>query len=559
MIRRLTISNFLALSARTFDFDKRGALIEGGNGRGKSTVLKAIKAALDGAGISPKAVRKGETAAEILVDLDHDSVRRRITSSGTTVEVLTPDGATRRSPAAFVADLLGLALLDPLDLFLAKPKDRRGIVLRAVPCRATPEILAPALAGLLDEQQMPDVLGPDGFAGHGLDVVDQFRRWAEEKRLAAGRLVKDKERELAAAEAAWKDARTEEQAHRDAPAKGASADALWTATQAKTALDARIATAERTASYAAGRQKRAAELRAEAAAARCRGAGWAAPTPEQERRALEAVEQEQAKEHEVQELHAQQEQAVHRLEELLRTARARLGELAEALAVRQRETATAQQAVVTLRAQQERAQAAAARAADLEAQARREDQAADELAGEQPTAEERQRVAEALAEAMRQVQAADAAEAARAKLKATGDAADVRAEELRTLRAQHTALDVAVKKLRDDVPRWLLGDAGSAFPGLTITGDTILVDDGTGAHVDVELLSTAAQMRFALNVAKALNAKSKLLLVDGLERIEPERRREFVAMAIEGGYQLFATRVTEGPLTISPITEGATR
>ena len=118
-------------------------------------------------------------------------------------------------------------------------------------------------------------------------------------------------------------------------------------------------------------------------------------------------------------------------------------------------------------------------------------------------------------------------------------------------------LDKAVKALRDDLPLALTETAGSLFRGLTITGDTVLVDDGTGAHVDVELLSTAAQMRFALGVAKALNAKSKLLLVDGLERIEPERRREFVALAIEGGYQLFATRVTEGPLTVTPIEGGA--
>jgi hypothetical protein len=51
----------------------------------------------------------------------------------------------------------------------------------------------------------------------------------------------------------------------------------------------------------------------------------------------------------------------------------------------------------------------------------------------------------------------------------------------------------------------------------------------------VDQLNTAAQMRFALDVAKRLNAKSKIVLVDGLERIDDEQRAAFVAHAIEGG------------------------
>ena len=122
---------------------------------------------------------------------------------------------------------------------------------------------------------------------------------------------------------------------------------------------------------------------------------------------------------------------------------------------------------------------------------------------------------------------------------------------------RYIALDASVKALTNDAPRELLAGAAAGLTGLTIDGETILVDDGTGALVDIERLSTAAQMKFALTIAKSLNARSKLLLVDGLERLDPAHRAEFVALAIEGGYQLFATRVTDGPLQIAPITGAA--
>lgn len=555
MIRGITISNFLALRGAEYTFTEHGALIEGGNGRGKSTVLKAIKAALDGVGVSPEAVRKGETSAEILIDLDHDSVRRRITSTGrTTVEVLTTEGATRKSPAAFIGELLGLALLDPLDLFLAKPKDRRAIILRAVPCRATPELVAPVLADVLQEEKLETILGPDAFAGHGLDVLDQLRRWAEEKRLAAGRLVKDREKEETAAVKLAKELELAEMRLRGAPSKGAAGEFFARATQAKSSLEARAATAEHAASYIAGRRQRAAELEAEAARI-----VRAAPlvTTLDERRAQQELEA--ARQQELEALNAFDAAAkeVRRIEAMLREAGDKAEALAETLTARRGVTREAEREVEDLAERSKRWEADDNRARELVELADRELAAVKELAAEPPSTEETAAVAEALAEAMRAVQLADAAERARADLEAALAAVDTKTREARQLGTQHAALDKAVKALRDDLPLALTAGAGSLFRGLTITGDTVLVDDGTGAHVDVELLSTAAQMRFALGVAKALNAKSKLLLVDGLERIEPERRREFVALAIEGGYQLFATRVTEGPLTVTPIEGGA--
>jgi len=151
------------------------------------------------------------------------------------------------------------------------------------------------------------------------------------------------------------------------------------------------------------------------------------------------------------------------------------------------------------------------------------------------------------------VRRAHEAELAHEAARKAGEAVDAACKLADAAAHLHAALDRACKALANDVPRALLADAAGALQGLTIDGDTIFVQDAHNERVDVDQLNTAAQMRFALDVAKRLNAKSKIVLVDGLERIDDEQRAAFVAHAIEGGYQLFATRVTGGPLQVSPI------
>lgn len=552
MIRTITIKNFLGITAQELTVDAAGLLIEGGNGRGKSTILKAIKATLDGAGISPEAVRKGESAAEILIDLDDDTVRRRITAAGaTTLTIEDAQGSTRKKPAAYLSSLLGLAMLDPLDLVLAEPKERRALVLRAVPCRATPELLAPWLPPGTAIADVLAVLAPDAWELHGLEVVDQVRAWATSRRTAAGALVKEREKAITAANAKLRELQVAADLLAGAMSKEAATTAAVSTLHEKVEVDGRAAAAGRAAAFVAGRRAEATRLQEEAY--RVRAAAPLAPTAEEQEAALSAISA--ARELETEALSALEEQAktIADIEEQLRQAKAKRDELASALRDRASAAKDVEAAYLRLDERERAAHDAFEKAAELDERATRELAAIAEVGGEAPTPEEVAAAHAAYAAAMAEVERSAAAEQARAARDRARADLDAATAAHAVVERTYKDLDKSSKALATEVPRQLLADAAAGLSGLVIEGDTILADDGQGQLVDVEQLSTAAQMKFALGIAKRLNEKSKILLVDGLERVEAGQRATFVSLAIEGGYQLFATRVTEGPLAIWPI------
>lgn len=166
------------------------------------------------------------------------------------------------------------------------------------------------------------------------------------------------------------------------------------------------------------------------------------------------------------------------------------------------------------------------------------------IASSEPPDEATQEAARARVATLRQEleRAGKAREAA--KLRAAAEAA--KAEEAKA-KSTHAALDTAEKALKHDAPPALLA-ASNGVPGLTIDGETIRLDG-----VALETLSGAEQLRFAVDIAKRLNARSRLLVIDRLEAVAPDQLEAFLAHAREGGFQLIATRVAEGDLRATPI------
>ena len=82
--------------------------------------------------------------------------------------------------------------------------------------------------------------------------------------------------------------------------------------------------------------------------------------------------------------------------------------------------------------------------------------------------------------------------------------------------------------------------AADGIKGLSIDGDEVLLDG-----VALDQLSGQERLFFAVEVARRLNAKSRLLCVDGLEVLDAEHRRMFIERATKDGYQLIATRVAD--------------
>ncbi len=149
-ITRLQITSYRGVAAFSADIPPAGAIVKGGNARGKTSIIKAIRAALAAQDVAADAIRIGEDRAEILVDLDDVSVRQVITpkASNLTVE---RGGMKASKPRTYLTELLGSSPLDPLDLFLAKPKERRAQILAALPAKVTVELVGVTPSSNIDQ------------------------------------------------------------------------------------------------------------------------------------------------------------------------------------------------------------------------------------------------------------------------------------------------------------------------------------------------------------------------------------------------------------------------
>lgn len=538
MIARLKAKNFMGIALAEYRFPPRGGVFEGSNGAGKTSALKAIRAALLSNGVGPDAIRIGEEKAEIVVDLDDVSVIKTITKKGGSLVVLNADGVRKPSPQTYLTDLLGVAPLDPIDLVTERdPKKRRARILSALPVQVTDAQLQEWTAGLVD---LGSVLGltDDGdlkVAGSGIDVVETVRAAAYEMRTAANKTTKAAQADHDAALAA-----------RDARAAAVPGGVIeppvdqdpgpWAERQLASAQADEAAAFERVAQARARRGAAAAEAkRAEKAQARVvllreqAAAKRATPPPDEARLALAVDERAAAYEAgQVARDHvAECEAALNEARRKLAAADVRISQ-ADA-AVTALDIAARHHEVML-----KEADALDAQVLELEAMLAAPD--AGELESGLALAIEQHDATKRAVERTRANVAAIQSRATAAKYLAA----------LRAHQAKSEALDDVVDTLTRKAPAQLLAAAG--IPGLAFDGDTVLVDG-----VSLDRLSGMEQLVFSVRVARALNAKSKLLVVDGLEALDDEQRARFLELATADGYQLICTRVTAGPVHLVPI------
>ncbi len=93
---------------------------------------------------------------------------------------------------------------------------------------------------------------------------------------------------------------------------------------------------------------------------------------------------------------------------------------------------------------------------------------------------------------------------------------EVRAE-LSTAMGDAGKLDVVVKKLTREVPEDLIKKAKLPVEGLTICDDDILING-----VSIDNLSSSEQLKFGLEIVRALNGDFKVICVDGIETLDKE-------------------------------------
>lgn len=507
-ITRIKISNYRGLRAVDTKVGPAGVIASGKNAEGKTSFLRAIRAALAAVDVKEDAIRLGADKAEILIDLDDVSVRRVIKGSKSTLEITTSEGDKKNAPAKYLAEQLGMSPIDPLDLFLATKEERRKKVLAALPITITDDHIVRWIPlGALDGV-------PAGLtAMHGLDACKRLHDHVYDLRADANRTVKDKASALKVAEG-------------ELDAADAGITTIPKGTTAESAQKV-VDSARTSLVNLEAQKKRASEHGAKTQSARERIAGWRKQAAET-RAALPAA-------------HAAAEFDTRYARS--KAIRTRLKELedefeklrAEDDAINAELTKMTGDAAV-LKSQTEQASSLERMADDLEASLKD----AGEIA---PSDFDLDEARDALSEADNVLAAARSREALAARRAATEEDRKV----LTAVEDRAAAFTKIVDTLRVDAPAQLIAES-KGIPGLGISGETITLD---GKSIDA--LSGAEQMRFAIEIARRANARFKILVVDGLERVSPSELPNFIREATRDGFQLFASRVTDGELVLEHI------
>jgi hypothetical protein len=498
---KIEVRNYLGIEHVEAKVGDAGLVAEGGNARGKSAILKSVEAGLQAQGIGPECIRVGADRTEILLDFDAIQVRRVITQKGSTVAVTAANGDKWAKPQTRLLELFP-SRIDPLAFFLGTPAERRAQILSACPVQVEPEDLK--------RWTGEDWKVEEGK--HGLDVVDQVRQhyYDERKRVNAEAKEAARKHEEAQAKAAWL-AKPEHDGvmvpalgMEDAPVKAAEAELQ--------ALQRRKADAEAMEARTKGTRERIEKLRAEAG--------------EKEHKAPRAVEDRDL---------ARMAEAVKRADESVAKLRAALSEAEQeqrALAEKLRDAKAAVEAYDRILKD---ADSLRDQAADLEA-------TLAETAIAPPAAEDFAAAEQAVAAARAHADLVRAARAAHDALAEAADLADVAAD----TKAEAERLDRIVTTLTTTAPVELAARS-QTIPGLAMVGGVITLDGRTPDN-----LSGAEQMRFAVDLTKRIN-KGKLMIIDELEKLDADRREEFLRMCTGDGWQVIGAQVTRGELKLVAI------
>jgi predicted ATP-binding protein involved in virulence len=179
-ISKIRISNILGIDQLEFEPGKFTE-ISGGNGQGKTSVLEAIKAALQG-GHDATLLRKGTSKGEVVLVLDDGTeITKRVTESGSDTKV-KQDGKAITRAAERIRGLADLLSVNPVEFLTATKKERVNVLLQAMPIDADITYMAEITGLELD----------NSLNGLGLAAIDAVRKLVFDARTGTNRAVSEK-------------------------------------------------------------------------------------------------------------------------------------------------------------------------------------------------------------------------------------------------------------------------------------------------------------------------------------------------------------------------------
>lgn len=184
-ITKISIHNFLKLKDVEMNPSQTNVIV-GKNKMGKTSVLKAIRAAFTG-DADNTSIRIGENTAEITIDTEELTIKRTFNAKGTKLDVSNKEGLKYPAPQKYLDGILGTFSFNPIEFFEKKAIDRKKYLLDSIKLTITQDELAAytgeKLAGL-------------DYDAHALEVVEMARKYYYDKRTGANAEVSKKEKSL---------------------------------------------------------------------------------------------------------------------------------------------------------------------------------------------------------------------------------------------------------------------------------------------------------------------------------------------------------------------------
>jgi recombinational DNA repair ATPase RecF len=181
-INHLTIRNILGIAE--LELSPLGfTRIEGQNGTGKTSVLEAIKTAIQ-SGHDATLLRSGAEKGEVVLVLDDGTqIAKTVTADKSTTDVRGADGKKLPRPAEVIRSLTDMLSVNPVAFLTAPKKDRVKVLLESMPLQIDAAELT-AISGIKVTVD-PDV--------HALYTIEAVHKQVYDARTGTNRAIKEKD------------------------------------------------------------------------------------------------------------------------------------------------------------------------------------------------------------------------------------------------------------------------------------------------------------------------------------------------------------------------------
>lgn len=183
-IAKIRIFNILGIEEIELEAGKFN-VIRGGNDKGKTSILKAIKAALKG-GKDATLLRDGAEAGEIVLELNDGTTIKKRVRQKTQVTKIDKFGVEEQHPAEALARITDALSVNPVEFITADEKNRVNTLLDALALSVDYDAIEERIKRKIDRRIVP------ASVTNALDAIQIIRQSIFDDRTGTNRAIKEK-------------------------------------------------------------------------------------------------------------------------------------------------------------------------------------------------------------------------------------------------------------------------------------------------------------------------------------------------------------------------------